>query len=78
MLLLCRFDGDKNDPCLSTSCNPKKKFSVMIVAIVASTVVFVLVVSLALFFGLRKKKTSSHVKGICGNLSHRKQNTTYY
>ncbi|CAD5325012.1 unnamed protein product [Arabidopsis thaliana] len=58
------FDGDKNDPCLSTSCNPKKKFSVMIVAIVASTVVFVLVVSLALFFGLRKKKTSSHVKAI--------------
>ncbi|KAG7633476.1 Protein kinase domain [Arabidopsis suecica] len=58
------FDGDKNDPCLSTSCNPKKKLSVMIVAIVASTVVFVLVVSLALFFGLRKKKTSSHVKAI--------------
>lgn len=53
ILLLCSVDGDVK--CLSGSCDPKKKFPVMIVAIVASAVVIVLL-ALALFFCVQKEK----------------------
>ncbi|CAA7036745.1 unnamed protein product [Microthlaspi erraticum] len=56
-------DGDENNPCRAGACDPKKKFPVLIVALVASAVVVALV-ALALFFVFRKKKASNHVEAI--------------
>uniref|UniRef100_A0A1J3EIW6 non-specific serine/threonine protein kinase n=1 Tax=Noccaea caerulescens TaxID=107243 RepID=A0A1J3EIW6_NOCCA len=50
-------DGDENE-CLSSSCVPKKKFPVTMVALAASAVVVIAVV-LILIFMFRKKKRSS-------------------
>ncbi|XP_019085759.1 PREDICTED: probable LRR receptor-like serine/threonine-protein kinase At1g07560 [Camelina sativa] len=50
--------------CLPGSCVSKKKFPVLIVALVASVVVVVIVMVLVFIFVFRKKKTSDHVEAI--------------
>ncbi|CAL9247440.1 unnamed protein product [Arabidopsis halleri] len=51
-------DGHGINQCLPGSCAPKKKFPVMIVALVATAVAVIIVVVMILVCVLRKKKTS--------------------
>lgn len=58
----CSVDG--RAICPPGSCVPKKKFPVLIVALVALAVVVVVIVVVLIFiFVFRKKKTSNHVEG---------------
>lgn len=59
----CSVDG--HAICPPGSCVPKKKFPVLIVALVALAVVVVVVIVAVLIFifVFRKKKTSKHVEG---------------